>query len=263
MIQRFTKAHKRARIREILDGQSDDEIAALLKEMQDLSLAGLQIFKQRAGMTPGEIIVDRLRYQPHAHEVLRLPLRGRPLRDWLPPSYDEHVWRLRRGGHVDQLHARLSEVGGPLGPKVLIGKRWYEECKAEEEWHADDDTRVATLLLEAQLDMLERPFASIASLGSKSPTRSERIETLVRFFEMMLNGKRLSKDTEAELRAYRRSDGECRSKDDANEALPIILLASWALSWVRDELVERLEARPRESAGVNWGLGDISPCAAN
>jgi hypothetical protein len=95
---------------------------------------------------------------------------------------------------------------------------------------------------------------------TKSPARAERIEALVRFFEMMLKGKRLSTDTEAELRGYRRSDGV---KDDASEALPTILLASWALTWVRDELVERLEARPRESAGVNWGLGDISPCAVN
>jgi hypothetical protein len=85
---------------------------------------------------------------------------------------------------------------------------------------------------------------------------------------MMLKGKRLSKDMEAALRPCGRSDGECRSEDDANEALPTILLASWALTWVRDELVDlrrracatlSLEARPRESAGADLSLGAVSP----
>jgi hypothetical protein len=57
-------------------------------------------------------------------------------------------------------------------------------------WYSNDDTRVATLIMEAQLDMLERPFASIASLGAKPPTNLERIEASVDFFEMRMRGER-------------------------------------------------------------------------
>jgi hypothetical protein len=188
----LTKAQQRARIREVLERQNDDDLAALQEEAQELALAALELDKQETGMSPGERVIDHLRYHANEAKVLDLPVRGRRLRDWLPPSYDEHVWNLRYGGHVEELHAELSQLGDiPLGAKLSIGRDWYEKCKAEEAWDSNDDTRVATLLMEAQLDMLERPFASIASLGAKPPTtRAERIEHLVDFFEMIVRGQR-------------------------------------------------------------------------
>jgi hypothetical protein len=165
-----------------------DEATCLL--LQGLAPAPpLEERQGRRRFVPRELLLSGLGNEA---KVLDLPVRGRRLRDWLPPSYDEHVWDLRYGGHVEQLHARLSRLGDiPLGAKLSIGKDWYEKCKAEEAWDSNDDTRVATLLMEAQLDMLEGPFASIASLGAKPPTtRAERIEHLADFFEMMMRGQR-------------------------------------------------------------------------
>jgi hypothetical protein len=79
----------------------------------------------------------------------------------------------------------LSLGTSPLEAKLSIGTRWYEECKAAEEdnWDSDDDTRVATLLMEAQLDMLEGRLFS----GAKPPAnRAERIEALMGFYELII-----------------------------------------------------------------------------
>src|SRR5262245_54523460 len=81
----------------------------------------------------------------------------------------------------------------PLDAKLSIGQRIYNGCKAAEEVCSNDDTRVATLLAEAQLEMLRDPFAAFASLRSGNeppPSRAQRIEALVEFFEMMMPGRR-------------------------------------------------------------------------
>jgi hypothetical protein len=119
-------------------------------------------------------------------------VRGRRVLDWLPRShYIPHPkpGRGRPLGYVNK-PLRVERALGddiPLEAKLSIGERMYEECRAEEARCSNDDTRVATLLLEAQLDMLKVSAASLASRGpAKHLTREQRIEALADFFWMLM-----------------------------------------------------------------------------
>jgi hypothetical protein len=192
-----TKAQKRARIGEMLNSQSDDDLAALLQAAVDLMIEGVRRHEQERGMTAGETIVARLSWG-YEDDILDFPLRGRRVREWLPRSY--YIPRSGGGGRglppgyvCRPLPVERIWWDIPLDAKLSIGQRIYNGCKAAEEACSNDDTRVATLLAEAQLEMLRDPFAAFASLRSGNeppPSRAQRIEALVEFFEMMMPGRR-------------------------------------------------------------------------
>jgi hypothetical protein len=192
------KALKRAQIEGFLGSKSDDELAELMEAAWRLALETMEQVERQTGMTVGEGIVRRLHRWGCHKEILDFPVRGRRVRDWLPRSHYIPHPKSGRGRPLGYVNAPLrvehADALGqdiPLGAKLSIGERMYEECRAEEARCSNDDTRVATLLLEAQLDMLKVSAASLASRGpAKQLARAERIEALADFFEMLRKGRR-------------------------------------------------------------------------
>jgi hypothetical protein len=196
----LTGTQKMFLLRDFLDSLSDEDLATLCDDDRTAAILGRRrnvpdevgwLLLRDSDLTLGEFILTGMRNA----DVLKLPVRGRRLRDWLPPSYDGHVHTLRNSHHVHVKelcrHPRLRD--GSLATKIAVVKRDYEQAQAREAARvADDDARVATLLLEAQWNMLERPIASLATLASLSKpptTRAERIETLMHGFAIIVGVK--------------------------------------------------------------------------